>query len=113
MATYVDITGASYPGEFNGSEITPLQGESLLPAFRGEDALRSKPLFWEWSEGQAMRDGQWKLVRWGKENSWDLYDISEDPTETNNLAASSNERVQAMEQQYLAWKKRVVSGSLN
>ncbi|RLD87946.1 MAG: arylsulfatase, partial [Bacteroidetes bacterium] len=113
MATFVDITGVTYPVEFNGAEITPLQGESLLPAFRGEDALRSKPLFWEWSQGQAMRDGQWKLVRWGTGNPWDLYNISDDPTETNNLAAAKTERVQAMEQQFLDWKKRVVSGSLN
>ncbi|RLD59552.1 MAG: arylsulfatase, partial [Bacteroidetes bacterium] len=73
----------------------------------------SKPLFWEWSQGQAIREGDWKLVRWGTGNPWDLYNISDDPTETNNLAAAKTERVQAMEQQFLDWKKRVVSGSLN
>lgn len=103
MATYVDITGANYPGEFNGSEITPLQGESLLPAFRGEESLRSKPLFWEWSKGQAVREGDWKLVRWGNENSWDLYNILEDPSETRNLAPDFPEKVKAMEQQFLEW----------
>jgi arylsulfatase len=110
MATFVDITGATYPVELNGAEITPLQGESLLPAFRGEEQVRSKPLFWEWSKGQAMRDGYWKLVRWGKENSWDLFNVSDDPTETNNLAAANTERVQAMEEQFLEWKKRIASG---
>jgi len=113
MATYVDITGANYPGEFNGSEITPLQGESLLPAFKGEETERSKPLYWEWSKGQAMREGDWKLVRWGTQNPWDLYNISDDPTETNNLAAANTERVQAMEQQFQEWKKRMATGSLN
>lgn len=113
MATYVDITGADYPEEFNGSLITSLQGESLLPAFHGKETPRSKALYWEWSKGQAMREGDYKLVRQGKDNPWDLYNVSKDPTETNNLAAASNERIQAMEQQYLAWKKRVVSGSLN
>ncbi len=109
MATYVDITGATYPEEYNDLEITPMQGVSLLPAFWGEDALRSKPLFWEWSQGQAMREGEWKLVRWGRENSWDLYRVSEDPTETNNLASDFPEKVQAMEQQFLEWKKRMGS----
>jgi len=103
MATYVDISGAKYPEEFNGSEITPMQGESLLPAFLEEERLRSKPLFWEWSQGQAMREGDWKLVRWGKKNDWDLYNISDDPTETNNLASDLPERVQNMEQQFLEW----------
>ncbi len=109
MATYVDISGARYPGEFNDSEITPMQGESLLPAFRGEEALRSKPLFWEWSKGQAIRDGDWKLVRQGKEKPWDLYNVSEDPTETNNQATDYPEKVKAMDQQFLEWKKRMAA----
>jgi arylsulfatase len=104
MATLVDITGSSYPEEFNGTEITPLQGESLLPALRGEQSTRSNPLFWEWSDGQAIREGDWKLVRWGKENSWDLYLMSEDPAETNNLASDFPERVRKMETEFLEWK---------
>ena len=103
MATYVDISGAKYPKEFIGSEITPMQGESLLPAFQGETVQRSTALFWEWSRGQAMREDDWKLVRWGKNNAWDLYNITNDPSETDNLASEYPERVQAMEQQFLGW----------
>lgn len=105
MATLVDITGATYPVEYYGTTITPLQGESLLPAFLGEEPERSKPLFWEWGKGQAMREGDWKLVRSGKDNSWDLYNVSVDPTETNNLASAHPDRVQAMEHQFLEWKR--------
>ena len=36
MATVVDVTGAKYPTEFNGHEIQPMEGVSLLPAFAGE-----------------------------------------------------------------------------
>ena len=106
MATYVDIVDADYPAEFNGSKITPLQGESLLPAFRGEEQKRSKPLFWEWSKGQAIREGDWKLVRQGRENSWDLYNLYEDPTETNNLAADYPEKAKAMDQLFREWKMK-------
>jgi arylsulfatase A-like enzyme len=113
MTTYVDITGADYPSEYNGSVITPLQGESLLPAFLGEESVRTKPLFWEWSKGQAMRKGDWKLVRWRKENKWDLYNVADDPTETLNLASDFPERILAMEQHFQEWKKEMLVGSGN
>lgn len=107
MATFLEITGATYPSEFNDAQITPLQGESLLPAFRGEEVKRTKTLFWEWSQGQAVREGDWKLVRWGKDNPWDLYKLTEDPTEVEDLAADYPERIQEMERQFLSWKGRV------
>ncbi len=113
MATFLDITAANYPKEFKGSAITPLQGESLLPAFLGEKTQRGKALFWEWSQGQAIREGDWKLVRWGKGADWDLFNIIEDPTETNNLASDNPEQVQAMEQRFLEWKSEISHGDSN
>ena len=107
MSTYVDLTGADYPSEFNGMEITPMQGQSLLPAIKGELKKRKKPIYWEWSNGQAMREGDWKLVRWGKEKEWDLYNISDDPTEINNLASDFPKRVSEMDHMFVQWKEEV------
>ncbi len=104
MATFVDITGADYPSTFNGMDITPMQGQSLMPAFLGEESDREQPLFWEWSHGQAVRDGDWKLVRWRKESEWDLYNVTEDPAETRNLAAGEQEKVRELEQLFEAWE---------
>jgi arylsulfatase len=106
MATFVDIIGATYPEEFNGTAITPLQGESLLPAFGGMEEQRTGPLFWEWSRGQAVRDGDWKLVRWGREDAWDLYHISEDPSESHNQASLYPDTLARMESLFLAWADR-------
>ncbi len=74
---------------------------------------RGKALFWEWSQGQAIREGDWKLVRWGKGADWDLFNIIEDPTETNNLASDNPEQVQAMEQRFLEWKSEISHGDSN
>ena len=109
MATLADLTGARYPSQFNGEDIIPVEGQSLLPAFRGDLAGRTEPLFWEWRNGQAVRDGDWKLVRHGLENEWDLYQVSQDPTETVNLAPDNPGRVREMEQLFLSWKSRVLS----
>ena len=104
MATLVDITGANYPENFNEQQITPMQGQSLLPVFLGENIEREKPIFWEWRRGQAVYSKGYKLVKEGLEKPWDLYKVSSDPTETNNLAAENPEKVKEMEQLFTNWK---------
>ncbi|MEM1295076.1 MAG: arylsulfatase [Verrucomicrobiota bacterium] len=107
MATLEEITGASYPTTLKGQPLTPMQGESLLSAFEGEElSERKSPIFWEWASGGAVRDGRWKLVsksldRKAKNKSerdpgWELYDMSVDRTETNNLANQNPEVVQRL-----------------
>jgi arylsulfatase len=104
MATCVDITGAEYPARIEGTEIIPMQGESLMPAFMGLTESRIHPLFWEWRNGQAVRDGEWKLVREGLENEWELFNVTQDPTEINNLAEDLPGRVSEMDEQFRQWK---------
>lgn len=107
MATYVDITNVHYPAEFKGTEVTPMQGVSLLPAFFGQETERSEPLFWEWKDGQALRHGGWKVVKNGLDREWDLYNLMEDPTETNNLASEYPEKVKELDQLFRDWKRKV------
>jgi arylsulfatase A-like enzyme len=104
MATFVDLTGAEYPLEFNGQEITPMQGESLLPVLRGENPVREKPLFWEWGQGQAVYHDSWKLVRHGLNNPWELYNLDEDPVEITNLTESDKDKQAQLEQLFNDWK---------
>jgi arylsulfatase len=105
MPTLVELTGAHYPTEFNDQEIVPMQGVSLLPVLQGKALERSKPLFWEWSKGKAVRDGDWKIVAWGDEAPWELYDMEDDPTETNNLAQMHPEIVDRLDKLFDEWKK--------
>ncbi|MCK4749956.1 MAG: arylsulfatase [Bacteroidales bacterium] len=109
MATFVDIVGADYPESFNGLEVTPMQGQSLLKAFLGEEPERTKPLFWEWQNGQAVKEADWKLVKHGIKRNWELYNISEDPSETRNLAEDHPEKVKEMDLKFLKWKSESTS----
>ncbi len=108
MATLVEVSGAEYPSVFNGSGITPMQGTSLLPAFRGIESERDRPLFWEWRNGQAVLSGEWKLVRHGLENPWELYRVSEDPAETENLASTFSKKTRELEALFMGWKESVM-----
>ena len=101
MPTVLDITGARYPGASKQADIRPVDGVSLLPTFEGKAIARSKPLFFQFNKGSAVREGRWKLVR--DSSNWELYDLAVDRTETHNLAAERPDVVRSMDAAWLAW----------
>jgi arylsulfatase len=104
MPTVVALSGADYPLRRKSVEVTPMQGISLVSAFRGE-TLPDRPLFFEHEGNRAVRLGHWTLVA-GHGKAWQLYDVSRDRTETNNLSAKMPEKVAELETLYQAWAAR-------
>lgn len=107
MATFVDLTGAPYPATYKTKPVLPYEGSSLMRIIQNENATRNKPLFWEWQNGRAVRDGKWKLVKEGPENPWSLFDMTTDPSETRDLAQANPDIVKQMDQLFTEWKARV------
>jgi arylsulfatase len=85
MPTLVEVAGATYPVESDGQMVGPMEGRSLLPVFQGQHFQRGEPLFFQWQRGRAIIDQGWKAVQWDSFD-WELYRISEDRTETRDLA---------------------------
>ncbi len=104
MATIVAATGAQYPDSRNGKPVAALEGHNLLPALHGETHDRP-PMFWEHEGNAAVRIGKWKLVR-KYPDPWELYDLEQDRTELNDVAAQHADRVKDMLAQYEAWANR-------
>lgn len=99
MATCIELSGASYPGE-----ATSLEGTSLVPAFV-DKSLAREAMFWEHEGNRAVRVGDWKLV--AKHNQpWELYDLQADRVESHDRAAERPEKVAELTAQYDAWAKR-------
>lgn len=104
MATIVDATGADYPERFRDRNIPPMEGHSLAVMF-DKDAMPERPLFWEHEGNSAVRLGKWKLVR-EYPGDWELYDMDEDRTETNDLAAAFPEVRDELVARYDEWARR-------
>ncbi|MCY4597434.1 MAG: arylsulfatase [Bryobacterales bacterium] len=115
MPTLAEVSGAPYPSKFNGQPIHPVAGESLMPVLRGELTERSKPLYFQWARGRAVRRDNWKIVssqnRGGDEVPWELYNLAVDKTETRNLAAEKPALVKELARLYENWYARVSSSS--
>jgi arylsulfatase A-like enzyme len=114
MPTVLDLTGAEYPTEHNGKPILPIDGIPLTPAFDGKPIARKTPIFIEHQNNAFVRDGDWKLVGEGvspaaglKKDKWELYHITQDGTELNNLAATHPEKVAELSKHWETWAKRV------
>ncbi len=105
MPTILEIAGCDYPTTRHGQNILPPEGVSLLPALQGGHVERNAPLFWEFEGHRAVRDGQWKLVC-APDGDWQLFDLQNDRTERNDLAAQMPQRVASMAQAYAQWAER-------
>jgi arylsulfatase len=106
MPTLLDVAGATYPAEFAGEKITPMEGKSLLPVIMGKSKASADTLFWEHNNNAAVREGNWKLVRVSK-GAWELYDMASDGTERANLATAKPQIATGLENKWIEWANRV------
>ena len=96
-------------GKLAGIETLPteLDGEDVSSIWQGTHRTRKKPLFWKTSapgSTSAMRDGKWKIhVPRPRRGKVELYDLSKDPGESNNLADSHPKVVERLKQKVAKW----------
>ncbi|MCK5175971.1 MAG: N-acetylgalactosamine 6-sulfate sulfatase (GALNS), partial [Planctomycetes bacterium] len=69
-----------------------------------------KPIFWEWLGGgkphawpkKAVISGEWKLI--GDDETTELYNLTDDQTEQNNLAIAHPEIAAKLSEMWDQWK---------
>ena len=99
MATFIDVAQAKYPKQIGERKIDPLMGQSLLPILQGKERQGHETLYFHFGTDRALRQGPWKLVS-AKLGRWELYNLDEDRTETNDLSKKYPERVKVMAQKW-------------
>jgi arylsulfatase A-like enzyme len=82
-----------------------LDGVNLLPYLKHEKSERPhETLYWRFGKQWAVRHGDWKLVGGnGGDLNGELYNLAEDISESNNLAASNPEKVRELKELWDNW----------
>jgi arylsulfatase A-like enzyme len=92
-------------------------GISIVPSLRGKKFKRNKPVFWHsptsrpYSTGDtdssAVRIGNYKLLEWYNADHVELYDLSKDLGEQNDLSKKMPEKTAEMLAVLHNWRKEI------
>ena len=91
-------------------------GKSFLPILKNDEKWTDRTVFWHSSKARpvntgdtkssAIRKGNFKLINWYKEGRTELYDISKDPFEQNNIANSKPTLTKQLLEELNSWKAK-------
>jgi arylsulfatase len=82
-----------------------MEGRSLVPVF-ADKPIQRDALYWEHEGNAAIRVGDEKLVRFGRNGAWELYEMKTDRTELRDLAAAHPDKMKDLAAKWEAWAVR-------
>jgi arylsulfatase A-like enzyme len=97
LPTVCELAGVPIPENTDGI--------SFLPEMLGKEQKAHKSLYWEFNETtdfkktqykQAVRKGKWKGIYYVREDKFELYDLSEDLGETNDVSSEHPQLVKEL-----------------
>ena len=119
MATCVDVAEATYPTDYHGNQITPMEGKSLMPVVSNDETLEREAIFFEHEGNRAVRKGKWKLVSKAYNKAgyfirtdtlaadqWELFDLEKDRTEMIDVAQENPKLIKELSGLWHQWAKR-------
>ena len=102
--TFAKLAGAT--------DTEPVDGADLMPLFAGEDHLEREAIFWHFphyllgrqTPASAVRMGDWKLIETFETGQLELYNLSADIGETEDLTATHPGMAAALHGHLKAWR---------
>jgi len=95
----MDVLGVAYPSD------RPLDGVSLADVIRGKNVQRSKAIGFQSKNQIAWHAASHKLYSGDGGKTWELYDLTADPGESNNLAAAQPGLTGQLRSEAITWQE--------
>ncbi len=86
LPTVAEICGTKPPADVDGISILP---ELIGKTTSGRKQEQHEYLYWEYGRQTAVRMESWKAIRPNENRPWELYDLSRDLSEENDVAAEN------------------------
>ena len=98
-----------------------IDGKSLMPIFKEGLKLDREDVFWHfphyhnslWKPGSSVRSGDWKLVKLYESNKLELYNLSEDIGEMNDLSSIYPDKTKDLHNRLLNLQKETNANSVS
>lgn len=109
-----------YPTLLDMLDIDPMpdqhcDGVSITPLLEGENTLNRDAIFWHYphygnqggTPGSSVRMGDWKLIEFYEDGRLELYNLQEDISEEENLAAARPQLTEELHQKLKNWREEM------
>ncbi len=92
-----------------------VDGVSFMPLLEGDTSFDRGPIFWHYPHygnqggqpGSSIRYGKWKLIEFLEDGGIELYDLSDDISETMDVSEAHPDKVLDLHARLVAWRKAV------
>ena len=106
--TFMTIDILPTISDFIGGNINhSLDGVSMKKHIMFNQEINDRLLFWEYNSNYAVRKNNWKLLKLIKNNKIELYDLSNDLQEKNEVSALHPDLVEELLNDIEKWKKDI------
>ena len=96
MPTILEATAAKYPSTYKGNKIYPLEGSSMIPLYENGNWQEHELMFWEHESNCTLRMGNYKAIQRYDTKQWELYDLSCDRSDLNDISSNMHDKLKIM-----------------